>query len=181
MSSGNDVQGNVEERLKVSPGQQALVTVPSVGSTLEHLPPGATENLLVISSDAPSEIANTLEGMGADLGNVGMIPVSGSEVVYDGPMHVSERVVPDDLTGLSMRFTEALDALQPGRGWIVFDRLNVFLLYADEERVLRFLDHVAATARDEQLRGLFCVVRGALEEQAYAKLRRRVDREIDLR
>lgn len=181
MSSGNDVRSNAEESLQLAAGQQALLSIPSVGTPLQYLPPGATDNLLVISSDSPDDVAETLDGMGADVSNVGLIPVSGSRVDYDGPMHVSERIVPDDLTGLSMRISEALDALEAGRGWVVFDRINVFLLYADEERVLRFLDHVSATAHEAELRGLFCVVRDAVDEQTYAKIKRRVDREIDVR
>lgn len=181
MSSPDDAGPKAQERLQIPVGQQAIVAVPSVGGTIQHLPPGATDNLLVVSSDAPDDVAETLESMGTDLSNVGMIPVSGSPVSYEGPMVVSERIVPDDLTGLSMRYTEAIEALGSGTGWIVFDRLNVFLLYADEERVMRFLDHVAATAREEQLRSLFCVVRDAVDEQTYAKLRRRADAEIDLR
>jgi hypothetical protein len=181
VSSGNDVRSNAEERLQIPAGQQALVAVPSVGSTLSHLPTSATENLLLVSSDSPEDVAESLTGMGVDLANVGLIPVSGSPVAYDGPMHVSQRIVPDDLTGLSMRISEALDVLERDRGWIVFDRLNVFLLYADEERVLRFLDHVGATTRDAGLRCLFCVVRDAVDTQTYAKLKRRVDREIDVK
>lgn len=181
MSSGNGVRSNAEEHLQLAAGQQALLSIPSVGTPIQHLPPGATDNLLLISSDSPVDVDETLDGMGADPANVGMIPVSGSRVDYNGAMHVSERIVPDDLTGLSMRISEALDALEAGRGWVVFDRVNVLLLYADEERVLRFMDHVAATAHAAELRGLFCIVRDAVDEQTYAKVKRRVDREIDVR
>jgi hypothetical protein len=181
VSSGKDAHTNAEERLQLGAGQQGVVATPSVGSPLQYLPPGATDNLLVVSSDAPADVAGILTGMGVELSNVGMIPVSGSTIDYSGPMTVSERVVPDDLTGLSIRYTEALDALQPGRGWVFFDRLNVLLLYADTERTLRFLDHVAATARERDLRSLFCVVRDAVADQTYAKLKRRADAEIDLR
>lgn len=136
---------------------------------------------MIVSSAGPADIAETLEGMGVALSNGGVIPISGAAVEYDGPMTVADPIVPDDLTGLSMRYTEGLDALQSGRDWIVFDRLNVLLLYADEERVMRFLDHVAGTARDRELRSLFCVVRDAVEDTTYAALKRRVDTEIDLR
>jgi hypothetical protein len=181
VSSGNDVHSNPEEHLQLSRGQQGILAMSSVGTAFQHLPPRATDNLLIVSSARPDEVASTLEGMGVSLSNVGMIPVSGAAVEYDGPMAVSDPIVPDDLTGLSMRYAEGLDALQPGRGWVVFDRLNVLLLYAEEERVLRFLDHVAVSARDRELRSLFCVVRDAVDDRTYAKLKRRVDTEIDLR
>ena len=109
-----------------------------------------------------------------------MIPVSGAPVEDTGPLTLSDRVVPDDLTGLSMRFTEAIETLPPG-SWVVFERITVLLLYADENRVVRFLDHVAGTVRDCEMRGLFCVDRDAIDDQTYATLRRRVDTETDLR
>jgi ABC-type nitrate/sulfonate/bicarbonate transport system substrate-binding protein len=180
VSSGNDAPHNREERLTMAPGHGALVAVPVVGSAFQHLPPGA-DNLLVVSSTEPREVAEPLEAAGIDLTKVGMVPVSGSAVAYDGPLTVSEPVVPDDLTGLSIRFTEALSALESGRGWVVLEGLNVLLLYADEQRTVRFLDHVAATAGDRDLRTLFCVARDAMEERTYENLRRRVDAEIDLR
>lgn len=180
VSSENGVRSDASGRLQLAAGEQALVAVPAIRSSLRYLPPDATDNALLVSSESPGDVEESLEGMGAHPSNVGMIPVSGSRVEYDGPLHVAERVVPDDLTGLSMQVSTAIDALVPGRGWIVFDRLNVFLLYADERRVLRFLDHVAATARDANLRGLFCVVPDAIDARTYEKVKQRVDREIDV-
>lgn len=180
MSSGNEVTTATKTRLQLPPGHQALVSLPPVGSAYSALPPGAGDRLVVVSADSPADVADTLEAAGVDPAGVAVVPVSGGRVEYSGPLDVTEAVLPADLTGLSMRLSDCLDGVGPG-GWVVFDRLNVLLLYADQKRVVRFLDHVADTVRDADLKGLFCVAREALAEETYGTLRRRVDSEPDLR
>lgn len=145
------------------------------------LPASAYENLLVVSSDAPPAVEEVLVDQGVDPSNVGMIPISGSAIEYDGPLWTSEPVVPDDLTGLSMRFSSALDALQPGIGWVMFDSLNVLLLYAQEDRVCRFIDHVTTTTRNRDVRGVYTVVRDAVDDATYETIQRSFDQELDFR
>ncbi|MFC6973492.1 hypothetical protein ACFQL1_00555 [Halomicroarcula sp. GCM10025709] len=150
-------------------------------SPISELPPVAYDNLLVVSASAPSEIAETLSTAGAELSAVAQVPISGSETDYDGAMWVCDPLVPDDLTGLSMRLSRAFEALDDGLGWVVFDSLNVFLLYADEARVARFLDHTTTQAREHGLCGVYGLVRDAVDDSTYARLRRCTDTELDLR
>lgn len=148
---------------------------------LELLPPEAFRNLLFVSTETPADVEGTLRERGADPSAVGLLPVSGATTEYDGPLSVAEPVVPDDLTGLSIQFTAALDALTPGRGWVCFDSLNVFLLYATENRTQRFFDHAVTRARERNLCGVYGVVREAMDDRAYERLRRGFGAEIDRR
>jgi hypothetical protein len=181
VSSNDDVRHSTGEELLLDSGAQALVSLSTMQSPIRELPPVAYENLLIVSTSAPSEVADSLATAGADLSSVGQIPISGSESEYDGDMWVCDPLVPDDLTGLSMRLSRAYDALDDGRGWILFDNLNVFLMYADTDRVVRFLDHATAQARDHDLCGVYGLVRDAVEDNTYARLRQCTDTELDLR
>ncbi|QIO23128.1 hypothetical protein [Haloarcula sp. JP-L23] len=179
MSSNRDTTGVRE--LRLDPGAQALLSLDTMQSPFRELPPSAYANLLVVSSTAPDDVASVLDDAGADLSRVGQIPITGSEVDYDGPMWTSDPVVPDDLTGLSMRLSRVVNSLGAGRGWLVFDNLNVFLLYAREERVLRFFDHVATLARNHEIYGVYTLVRDAIDDQTYERIRRSFDVEVDRR
>lgn len=179
--SNERTAGQIGSPIAIEAGTQALVSVASMQTPLWHLPPSAYDNLLVVSSTAPADVAEQLHRAGADLHAVGQIPVSGSEVEYDGPMWTCQRVVPDDLTGLSMRLSRAMTGLDGDRGWLLFDSLNVFLMYASEERVVRFFDHVASQTRQRDVRGVYALVRDALDDQTDARLCRCVDVEIDRR
>lgn len=169
------------EELLLERGTQALVGLSTMQSLLRELPPSAYDSLLVVSASSPTDVAEQLSGAGADLSRVGQIPISGSETEYDGPMWVCQPLVPDDLTGLSMRLSRAYDALDADSGWIVFENLNVFLMYADEARVVRFLTHTTTKTRERGFCGVYGVVRDAVDEPVYAGLRRCFDTEIDLR
>lgn len=151
----------------------------SMQQPLQLLPPSISGNLLIVSSDSPAAIEQTLRERGIDLATVGLIPVAGSDIEYDGPLWTSEPVVPDDLTGLSMRFTSALDALEPGHGWVLFDALNALTMYAQSDRVCRFFDHITAKTRDRDLRGIYTVTADAIESETYRSFERSVDRVID--
>ena len=181
MSRNDDAHATQGEALRLDRGIQALVSVSTMQSPIRELPPSAYDNLLIVSASAPEDVAETLSTAGATLSSVGHIPISGSETDYGGPMWVCDTLVPDDLTGLSMRLSRAFEALDDGLGWVLFDNLNVFLMYATEERVVRFLDHTTTQAREHGLCGVYGLVRDAVDEPTYARLRRCVDTELDLR
>lgn len=161
------------------PGTQLLLSQDSMGSPLRDLPAAAYDPLIVVSSDAPGEVAERVTTAEADLGSVGHVPISGSEVAYEGPMWTCDPLVPDDLTGLSMRLSRAFEALGGRGGWLLVKNLNVFLLYAAEDRVVRFLDHVTALASDHGITGVYALVEDAVEPSTYDRLCLSVDREID--
>lgn len=181
MSSGNDGRENGAESLRVDPGTQALVALSSMQWSLRLLPAEAYKNLLVVTTSSPDDVERAMAEMDVDPSNVGVVPVTGSPVDYDGPVATTGGIVPDDLTGVSIRYSEAIDALTAGRGWVLVDALGEFLLYGDEERVFKFLDHVTAQTRDRDLRGVYAVAKDAVEDATYASLQGTVDREFDLR
>lgn len=164
----------------VAPGTQALVDT-ARGIPLDELPGDAYENLLVVSTtQTPQKVEAAIERGGGDPADVGVVPVAGSQSDYDGPLWTTDRVDPSDLTGLSMRFSDAARYLQPGRGWVVVDNLTVLLMYAPERRVYRFLSAMTSTLRDRDVRGYYGVVRTAMNDETYEQLRGLAGEELAL-
>jgi len=181
VSSENSTQGFDDGQLRVDPGTQALVSITSMEQPLSVLPANVSGKVLVVSSSAPASVEEMLRDLGVDVSTAGLIPIAGSDIEYDGPLWTSEPVLPDDLTGLSMRYTRALDALEPGHGWVLFDALNALLMYAQRDRVCRFFDHVTSKARERELRGIYTVASDALDDEAFNSFKRSVDRAVDSR
>ncbi|UPV73696.1 hypothetical protein M0R89_14255 [Halorussus limi] len=158
-------------RFSLDPGQQALVSVPSMGSPLTTLPDEAFDNLLVVSATAaPGKVESLVERRGGDPQKVGVIPITGSPSEYDGPLWTTDPVDPSDLTGISIRVSKAMEYVMQG-GWVVVDNVNVLLMYGREEKVYRLLDSVVSSARERQACGAYCTVREAITDETYARLR----------
>ncbi|WP_277541418.1 DUF7504 family protein [Haloarcula laminariae] len=165
--------------LSLPRGEQALLSLPSMASPFGFLPDGATRNLVVVSSEPPTAVADRLESAGVELGAAAQIPISGAETAYDGPMWTCDPLVPDDLTGLSMRLSRAFESL--GSGYLLMENLNVFLMYATDERVIRFLDHLTGLAGDHDITGIYALERSSVDADTYDRLRPRFDTELDRR
>ncbi|WP_158056893.1 DUF7504 family protein [Halorussus halophilus] len=156
--------------LALSPGEQALVSVPSMQSPLSALPAEAFDNLLVVSATtSPKKVEQLVVRRGGNPATVGVIPVTGSPSEYDGPLWTTDPVDPSDLTGISIRLSEALQYVTK-EGWVVFDNVNVLLMYAAEKSVYRLLDSVISTVRGKKARGAYCLVRDAVTDETYAQL-----------
>lgn len=154
---------------EVTPGEQVMLDTER-GFTLDRLPPVVYENLLVVTTtQTPRRIQSAVESGGGDPSDVGVIPVSGSGSTYDGPLWTAERVDPSDLTGLSMRFSEAARYLQQGAGWVLVDNVTVLLMYAPEEHVYRLLSSMTAYLRDRDVRGLYGAVPTAMDDSTYQR------------
>jgi len=174
-------EGLVGTELTAEPGSQILLSLSSMQSPLTLLPPDARRNLIVVSSEPPTNIAETVTAVVDDLDTVAHVPISGSETEYSGPMWTCDPLVPDDLTGLSMRLSRAFEALGQAEGYLLVENLSVFLLYAAHARVIRFLDHVTGLAEDHGITGVYGLVGDAVDEETYDRLRLTVDTEIDCR
>jgi hypothetical protein len=172
---------NGEETVSVEPGTQCLVGVPSIRSPLDHLPRSAFENLLVVSTTRPpSKVERTVRARGGDPENVGVVPVSGSAVDYDGPLWVADVVGPTDLSGIDACVADGLRYVRPGDGWIVFDNVNVLLMYAQADNVYQLVSAVASRSRQRDARGLFAIVPDAVTESTYDRFRDPFDAELEL-
>ena len=162
----------------LSPGEQALVSVPSMGSPLSVLPDEAFENLLVLSATAaPEKVESLVERRGGDPGKVGVVPVTGSPGAYDGPLWTTDPVDPSDLTGISIRLSTAMEYVGRG-GWVVVDNVNVLLMYGREEQVFRLFNSVVSNVREREACGAYCTVREAVTDETYARLRDCCDRAV---
>ena len=170
MSGETGVSGR---ELTAKPGTQLLLPGSSMGSPLASLPRSAYDGLVVVSSKSPSTVASAVERAGGNPSTVGHIPISGAEYDYAGPMHVCDPLVPDDLTGLSMRLSRAFESMDGG--WLLVENLNVFLLYAAEERVVRFFDHLTALAADHGVTGVYSLTSDAVPAELYDRLCLSVD------
>lgn len=175
---GNGADGPLD----VPFGSQALVLIPSLVSPLEVLPESAFENLLIISTTRPpGKIEQLVRDRGGDPNTVGIVPVSGSSVDYDGPCWCTSAVHPNDLSGIYERFERGLEHVKPGEGWVVVDNVNVLLMYAEGTNVVNFLDGVATGVRRRNAAGAYALVRDAVTEETYDRFARTFDQEIDRR
>jgi len=166
--------------LALEAGVQALVRMPSMRSPLAVLPDQAFENLLVVSAtQPPGAVERRVRQRGGDPERVGVVPVSGSPVDYDGPMWTSEAVTPANLSGISDRVGEASRYVKPGVGWLVFDNVNVPLMYADRSGVQGLVRSVASQTRARDARGVFSVVPDALARGTYRSLEELFDLTVD--
>jgi len=180
MPTTTDWEGG-EQTVSVDPGTQCLVGLPSIRSPLDHLPRSAFENLLVVSTTrSPSKVERTVRARGGDPENVGVVPVSGSTVDYGGPLWVADAVGPTDLTGIDARVADAVRYVKPGEGWIVFDNVNVLLMYAQADNVYQLVSAVASRSRKRHARGLFAIVPDAVTEGTYDRFREPFDARLEL-
>lgn len=166
--------------LALEPGEQALVSVPSMHALLSPLPDDAFDNLLVVSATAsPAKIESAVRERGGDPAAVGVVPITGSPGEYDGPLWTTDPVDPSDLTGVSIRLSNALEYVHAG-GWVVFDTVNVLLMYAHEDRVFRLLDSVVSNVRAKEARGVYYMVRDAVTDETYERFSGLADTAISL-
>lgn len=177
MSANGDA---LESELSVEQGTQLLLSLSSMQSPIAHLPADATQNVIVVSSKPSTAVADRLADEGAKLPAVAHIPISGAKTEYEGPMWTCDPLVPDDLTGLSMRLSRAFEALGES-GYLVVENLNVFLMYAATDRVVRFVDHLTELAEDHDVTGIYTLVGDAVGEETCDRLRLSVDTEVDCR
>jgi len=181
MTSSSDTRGTGEQQFRIDPGSQVLVSTDSLHPSVSLLPPRAYDHLLIVSTKSPVRIERAVRGVGGDISNVGHIPLGSTPLEYDGPMWTGRRTGPSDLTGLSMQYSRALDALEPEHGWVLFDNFNTLLLYSDEDRVVRFLNYLTRQTSDAEVRGVYTVVRNAVDDDTYAALSNAVDSSLDVR
>jgi hypothetical protein len=174
--------GGPDRTLGVPFGSQALVLMSSLESPLELLPRDAFENLLVVSTTRPPQgVEQLVRDAGGDPNTVGVVPVSGSPVRYDGPCWTTDAVNPNDLSGIHARYERGLGHVKPGEGWVVVDNVNVLLMYAERTSVLQFLDGVAAGARRRNAAGAYALVREAVTNETYERIASTFDVEHDRR
>ncbi|MCX2818262.1 hypothetical protein EGH25_02705 [Haladaptatus sp. F3-133] len=170
-----------EDTVSLREGEQSVCPIDAMDDPLRQLPPETFERMLVVSTRGdPERVERAVRDAGADPTNVVVVPVSGSAIRYDGPLTVGKRVAPSDMTGVGVRFTEALRGFDEP-AWVVVDNFNVFLMYTDQKRVYRFMDSLTGKARESGARGLYCTVRDALTDTTYQTFRNLFDSETDLR
>ena len=162
-------------------GTQTLVRTPADADPVAALPERAFENLLVVSArDHPNRLQTRLERAGRDPGAVGVVPVVPAADEYDGDLWTTDPVDPDDLTGLAMRFSDAMRHVEPGSGWVLADALGVLLVYADDARVCRFFQTLTNRVRARDVRGVYCANPDAVADETYERLRAMCDAEYAL-
>lgn len=163
------------------PGTQTLVRTPADASPLLELPDRAYDNLLVIAAgDHPNRIEQRLERGGRDPANVGVVPVVPAARGYDGDLWTTDPVRPDDLTGLGMRFSDAIRHVESGSGWVLLDALGVLLMYSEGTRVCRFFQTLTNRVRTHDVRGVYCVTPDAIPHETCERLRSMCDAEYEV-
>lgn len=162
-------------------GTQTLVRTPASASPLLELPDRAYDNLLVIAAgDHPNRIEQQLVRGGYDPANVGVVPVVPAARKYDGDLWTTDPVRPDDLTGLGMRFSDAIRHVESGSGWVFLDALGVLLMYSEETRVCRFFQTLTNRVRAHDARGVYCITPDAIPHETCERLRSMCDADYDI-
>lgn len=165
------------EFLDVDPGEQVLVSLGGEKFDYGRFPEQAFENLLVLSVGRnPRQIDRALTDIDVDPRSVGVVPVTGSSISYDGTMWTSNRVSPMDLTGISIEFTRGFEHLHEGRGWVLVDSVSILLMYADVDRLYRLLDSMVSACRQKDVRGVFVVDADAVAPETMDRLEGLFDR-----
>ena len=161
-------------------GEVALCVQPSGQRVVEVLPDAAFENLLLVTTDGNLRlIERAVEAHGGDPRRVGVVPVTGTAVDYDGPLWATDRVSPSDLTGVSIQFSKGFEHVQPDEGWVAVDSLGVLAMYASTERLFRLLDAVVGAVRGRNARAVLSTAEGVLGDQAMRQFRGLADEEVN--
>jgi hypothetical protein len=162
-------------------GTQTLVRSLADADPLFELPERAFDNLLVVSArDHPNKVETRIERVGHDPGNVGVVPVVPAAGDYEGDLWTTDPVNPDDLTGLGMRFSDAIRHVESGSGWVVIDGLGILLMYADDSRVCRFFQTLSSRVRAREAYGVYFANPEAIAEETYEQLRSMCDMEYEI-
>lgn len=167
------------DRLRIGPGEQVLLVTGSMNGPLGHLPDGAFGNVLLLSVRDPARVQRSIEDRGLDPATVGVVPISGSPVAYDGPMWVADAVAPNDLTGISISFARGMRYVADGEGWVTLDNLGTLLIYASADRLYRLVSHVVGQCRERRVRGVYSVAGEAVDERTFARFESLCDRVED--
>lgn len=173
----------VDEFAALGPREQAVVTTDGTSNCLDVVPDRIldTDAVVVATSCHPRDVEERVTRHDGNAERVRVIPVGGPSLRYDGPLTVAERTGPNDLTGIGVRFTEFVRSLDSEDPWVVVDNLNVFMMYAEADRVCRFLDTVMGKSRTHGARGIYFAVREAVTDDTYGELTKPCDRELDVR
>lgn len=160
-------------------GEQVLLRTNRKRFDVGILPDRAFENLLLVSvGRTAQQVESQLREQGRPLDSVGVIPVTPSADDYTGPLWCKENVYPSDLTGISIAFSQAYRYLREGRGWVVFDNLNVLLMYSQPERLYRLVDSFMQQCRGKGLRGVYVVDETSVEASTVDRFRQVADRTL---
>lgn len=175
------VEDEAASRGPAPPGTQSLVRTPSGRDPLSTLPERAYDNLLVVAArDHPNKIEQRLVRDGRDVDNVGVVPVAPATAEYRGDLWTTDPVRPGDLTGIGMRFSDAVKHVESDTGWVFVDALGVLLMYSDDARVCRFFQTLLGRVRARGARGVYCVDPAAITDETYERLRGMCDAECGL-
>ena len=162
-------------------GSQTLVRTATDTDPLAALRTHATETLLVVSArDHPKRLETRLERAGFDPTNAGVVPVVPTTCDYDGPLWTTDPVRPNDLTGVAMRFSDAIAHVESGSGVVLLDALGVLLMYADADRLCQFFQTLTNRVRAREVRGVYGANPDAIPDETFERLRSMCDAEYDL-
>lgn len=162
-------------------GTQTVVRTPANADPLAALPRRAYDNLLVVSTRYhPSKLEARIERRGHDPANVGVVPVVPAADEYRGDLWTTDPVEPDDLTGIGMYFSDALQYVESGTGWVLLDALGVLLTYSEDARVCRFFQTLANRVRVREAHGVYCVNPEAIADETYERFRSMCDAEYEM-
>lgn len=179
---GTEAASERDSGIDASTGAQVVVGTPADGDPLAALPRRAYDNLLIISvREHPRRLETRIRRRGRDPANVGVVPVIPGADEYDGVLWTTDPVSPDDLTGIGMRFSDAIAHLETGRGWVLLDALGLLFVYSEDARICRFVQTLANRVRSKAVTGAYCVNPEVISDETYERIWSLCDEEHEIR
>ncbi|WP_157202229.1 DUF7504 family protein [Methanoplanus limicola] len=102
----------------------------------------------------------------------------GSSVKSDGN-HIMIRS-PQDLTGLSMAFSDVMKKFSGDKIFILFDSLSTMLIYLPSDKVVKFMHFITTKLRTLEESGAILAVKGGLDPMLYSQVGSLVDEIVDI-
>lgn len=174
---GSDQQDGLDISLdSINQGEQVLLELRGRDFDYSMLPDRAFQNLLIISvGKSTRDVEANLRELETKLETIGVIPVDAQTDSYSGPLWSTETIYPSDLTGISIALSQTLTYLREGRGWVVFDGLNILFMYVESGQLFRFVDGIATQCRSKVLHGVFTVDKTSVEPSDLNRFRQTFD------
>ncbi|UUX93760.1 DUF7504 family protein [Methanoplanus endosymbiosus] len=103
---------------------------------------------------------------------------AGGSSVKSDSNHIMVRS-PQDLTGLSMAFSDALKKFKEDHIFILFDSLSTMLIYLPADKVVKFMHFITTKLRTLEESGAILAVKGGLDPMLYSQMGSLVDEIVD--
>ena len=179
MSQVSSQKQEVEQFPELALGEQCLVYNDPLNCALQYLPEQAFQHLLIVTFRTPSAVRESLERLDVEMDGIGIVPLSASDVASVESPCQTKAVNPSDPTALSVAYTEALECLPDGDGWVICERMALLEMYLDDGLVKRLIKHLTDRAAANGYRGIYELGLNSASAETIQTFEDTTDRSVD--